>query len=136
MWMTTTTKQMALLGLLTVAAAGGAASCGGVTDARVVARDKATTASCDYYERCGKIGPGQETMRGFADRASCELNARAFWDNAWPVGQCPGIDQAGLSLCISAINGTLCMSDVDVLATLFVKCPPAMVCTGGSDAGP
>src|SRR5262245_44187690 len=110
--MLTTKRQITLIGLLTVAVATGASSCGGVTDARTTAIDRATAASCDYYQRCDKIGPGQETMRGFATRASCEVNARAFWDNSWPTGQCQAINQEGLSVCISAIMGTLCMSDV------------------------
>jgi len=119
-----------------LAVAVGASSCGSVTDPRVVARDRATAASCDYYQRCNQIGPGQETMGGFSDRASCEINARSFWENAWPSNQCSGmIDQAGLTICINAINSTLCMSGADVLATLYIKCPASMVCKGPADAG-
>ena len=127
-------RGVALAALVAIGA--GVVGCGAVTDPRVAARDRATTASCDYYQRCNLIGPGQETMGGFADRSSCEVNARAFWENAWPVNQCSGkIDQAGLSICINAINATLCMSGADVLATLYIKCPASMVCTAAVDAG-
>src|SRR5262245_27853350 len=126
-----------MLGLAAIAA--GVWTCGGgvtpAMDTRESARDKATVASCEYYRRCDLIGPGKDTMGGFATLESCDLNARAFWDNAWPATQCSMIDQAGLSVCINAINGTLCMNGADVLATLLIKCPAAMVCVAPADAG-
>ena len=48
-------KFLATLGLAAGLAAG-ASACGGVTDSRESARDKATKATCDRYNTCGLIG--------------------------------------------------------------------------------
>ncbi len=71
-------KLIGMLGLMAMAA--GVSTCGGVTDSRESARDKATKATCDRYQTCGLIGtdagdayvtydscinrPGQTTGRG------------------------------------------------------------------------
>ncbi len=103
--------------------------CGGVTDTRVAARDQATTASCNYYMRCGLIGPGKDTMNGYASYSSCQTSVSAYWEGTWPVSQCQGhIDEANVSICIAAINATECMNGLDVLATLVLKCPAANIC--------
>lgn len=129
--MTTKTRWLQRIVFLGLAAAGAllARGCGGVTDTRVAARDQATTASCNYYMRCGLIGPGEDTMNGYTSYASCQTSVSAYWEGAWPVSQCQGhIDEAQVSICVSAINATECMSGLDVLATLVLKCPAATVC--------
>ncbi len=106
-----------------------ARGCGGVTDTRVAARDQATAASCNYYMRCGLIGPGEDTMNGYTSYASCQTSVSAYWESTWPVSACQGhIDEAQVSICVSAINATECMNGLDVLATLVLKCPQASIC--------
>ena len=101
--------------------------CGGVTSSQVLARDQATTASCDWYQSCNQIGPGL----AYDTRASCETQVRAHWDQTWPPSSCEGkINQAQLSICLDAIHATQCGNVLDILATLAVKCPEANICSG------
>jgi len=129
--MTTKTRWLQRVVLLALAGAGAllARGCGGVTDTRVAARDQATAASCNYYNRCNLIGPGKDTMGGFTSYSSCQTSVSAYWEGKWPVSQCQGhVDEAQVSICISAINATQCMNNIDVLATLLLKCPVETVC--------
>jgi hypothetical protein len=104
-----------------------AAACGGVTSSQDAARSSATTASCDWYQMCGQIGPGLQ----YTDRSDCEVKVQAYWENAWPPATCDQkINQSALSVCLDAIHATTCGSGLDVLATLGVKCPASSVCTG------
>jgi hypothetical protein len=58
-----------------------------------------------------------------------------FWTNQWPTAVCDGkIVSSAVTTCVDAINSTLCMNGLDVLATLYAKCPEARVC-GIGDAG-
>lgn len=103
------------------------ASCGGVTSSQVVARDRATVASCDWYQTCDGIGAGKM----YETRDSCETQVRAHWDQTWPLAQCDGkINQAQLSICLDAIHATQCGNLLDILATLGVKCPESSICSG------
>jgi hypothetical protein len=121
-----TSRRIAVLALLA------GLGCGQVTDERVVARDQATKASCDYFMRCNQIGSGANAT--FPDRDSCNVQIRSFWENAWPVANCQGkIRQDQLSVCLSAINGTQCGNGINFLTTLGT-CSAANVCTGGTDA--
>ena len=91
------------------------------------ARDAVTDASCDWYMRCGEIGPGKT----HANRDSCEVQARASWDTAWPVEACDGkINNEQLDICLDAIALTECGNGLDVLNTLANKCPQAKICSG------
>lgn len=102
------------------------AGCGDTTNSRVIARDQATTASCDWYQMCGKIGAGQT----YTDRESCDTQVRAQWDSAWPAAMCDSkINQNQLTICLNAIKGTECMNGLDVLNTLVNKCPEASICS-------
>jgi len=121
--------RLALLGVL--AAAAGASSCGGVTDARATARDKATKAACDSYQRCMLIGPNADDTYTTYD--SCTTVWRANWEQAWPAATCNTIDQVNLNVCLSAIAATDCMSFLDFLATLG-KCQAQDICVGLADA--
>ena len=127
----TTTNSLtraALVALLAVAAS--AASCGGVTDARVAARNRASKAACDRANACGNIGPGQS----YADYSSCITIVNGDIDSSiWPVADCQQIDQSALDVCISAINGTQCGNGLNFLITLGT-CGKANVCLG-QDAG-
>jgi hypothetical protein len=124
---------VALVGLGWLALAIGAAGCGGVTDARVAARNRASKAICDKAQMCGTIGPGLD----YEDYPSCISEANGNIDGQiWPASQCQDIKQDMLDVCISAINGTQCGNLIDVLITLGT-CSAANVCKGptAADAG-
>ena len=103
-------------------------TCGGVTDSRESARDKATKATCDRYQTCGLIGPGADLrdLRFLQHRLDGQLGA------GWPVATC-AVDQpdAASSVCLSAIDATDCTSIIDFLATL-AKCEDVDVCVAPS----
>jgi len=104
-----------------------AASCGGVTSSQVVARDRATTVSCDWYQGCDQIGAGKT----YETRESCDTQVRAQWDQAWPLTECDGrINQKQLSVCLDAIHATQCGNLLDIVSTLGVKCPKTSICSG------
>jgi hypothetical protein len=105
------------------------AGCGGVSSDREIARDQATTASCDWYQACGQIGP--DASQKYQSRSSCETQVRAQWDSGWPVATCESkINQAQLSICLDAIHITECTNPIDILITLGSKCAQANVCSG------
>jgi len=110
----------------------GAINCGGVSnDDLQTARNQATTASCNYYRMCNQIGPGLT----FETSQDCQTQALSFWTSQWPTAACDGkIVSSAVTTCVAAINSTLCMNGIDVLATLYAKCPEARVC-GVGDAG-
>lgn len=110
----------------------GAVDCGGVsTDDLQSARNQATTASCNYYKMCNQIGPGLT----FETSQDCQNQVLSFWTSQWPTAACDGkIVSSAVTSCLDAINSTLCMNGLDVLATLYAKCPEARVC-GTGDAG-
>jgi len=110
----------------------GAVNCGGVsTNDLQTARNQATTASCNYYQMCNEIGPGLT----FETVQDCQNQVLSFWTTQWPTAMCEGkIVSSAVTTCIDAINSTLCMNGLDVLATLYAKCPEARVC-GTGDAG-
>jgi hypothetical protein len=125
------TAALAAFGL--AVALGAAPSCGGVSGSDVVAaRNRATTASCNYYKMCGQIGSGGT----FESDSTCQTMVLSYWTGQWTDAACLGkVDQSGLNVCVDAINSTLCMNGLDVLATLLAKCPVARVCPGSTDAG-
>jgi hypothetical protein len=105
--------------------------CGSVTngDSRVQAEDTAAQHTCARYQACNQIGSGL----AYADLATCTTQWTANWDSSWPVADCQGkIDQAELSFCLSAIDGTSCTSILDFIDTIDVKCAKATVCDGGN----
>jgi hypothetical protein len=131
--MTRTGKTMIVAATSVLAAAlVGAVNCGGVSaDDLQTARNQATTASCNYYKMCNQIGPGLT----FATAQDCQTMVLNFWTNQWPTAVCDGkIVSSAVTTCVDAINSTLCMNGLDVLATLYAKCPEARVC-GIGDAG-
>jgi uncharacterized protein DUF6184 len=122
--------RAALLGTLvllsTLPALLGGAGCGGVTDARVSARNRASKAACDRANACGNIGPGQS----YADYQSCISIVNGDIDaTIWPVSECQQINQQNLDVCISAINGTQCGNGINFLITLGT-CGKQNVCVG------
>jgi hypothetical protein len=133
----TTTGKLAIAVLIggLGAGLGGAVGCGGVSSSDIAsARTKATTASCNYYQMCNQIGTA--TGDTFDTYADCQTQVLSYWTGMWPDTACQGkVDQSALTVCIDAINSTLCMNGLDVLSTLYAKCPVAKVCPGGSDAG-
>jgi hypothetical protein len=111
------------LGLAAMTLAAGCDS----SNSQASARDAVTEASCDYYMRCGEIGPGLT----HPNRDSCEVQVRANWDNAWPAETCDGkINHAQLDVCLDAIAITECGNGLDVLNTLLNKCPQDRICSG------
>ena len=123
MGMTTTfTRTGIVAGLLALLI--GAAGCGGVTDSRVAARNRASKATCDKAQMCGTIGAGLE----YEDYPSCisEMNGNID-GQIWPASQCQDIRQDMLDVCISAIDGTQCGNLIDLLITLGT-CSAANVC--------
>ena len=124
----TFTRTGIVAGLLAVLI--GAAGCGGVTDARVTARNKASKAACDRAQTCGNIGPGLE----YEDYQSCISEVNGFIDGqVWPASQCQQINQDMLNVCISAISGTQCGNLINLFITLGT-CSAANICVGGPDA--
>jgi hypothetical protein len=131
--MTSTSKAMIVATTSALAAALiGTINCGGVsTDDLQTARNQATTASCNYYKMCNQIGPGLT----FETAQDCQNQVLSFWTSQWPTAACDGrIVSSAVTTCVDAINSTLCMNGLDVLATLYAKCPEARVC-GIGDAG-
>jgi hypothetical protein len=132
--MTRTTTQVigiALVGLLGFGA--GAVSCGGVTDTRTSARDKATKQTCDRYNTCGLIGTAAGAA--YVTYDSCTTVWRSNWEQAWPAATCNSINQGMLNVCLSAIAATEC-TGFDFVLTL-AKCQAQDVCIGtdGGDLG-
>jgi hypothetical protein len=104
-----------------------AAGCGDTTNSRVIARDQATTASCDWYQMCNQIGAGLK----YENRESCDTQVRAQWEQAWPTPTCDSkINQSQLTICLNAISATQCMNALDIFNTLANKCPESSICSG------
>ena len=116
-------KLIGMLGLLAMAA--GLSTCGGVTDSRETARNKAAKATCDRYQACGLIGSAADDA--YVTYDSCNVTWTANWEGAWPVSTCTSINQSGLNVCLSAIGATDCTNFIDFLATLG-KCQEVDVC--------
>jgi hypothetical protein len=128
-------KNLKLIGMLGVLAmAAGVSTCGGVTDSRESARDKATKATCDRYQTCGLIGT--DAGDAYVTHDSCKIDWAARWEGAWPVATCTAINQSGLNVCLSAIAATDCANFIDFLQTLG-KCEAVDVCVAppASDGG-
>ena len=126
---TPTPLAMALFSLFSLMALAGG-GCGGVQSDREVARDRATSASCDWYQSCGKIS-STDPAATYQTRSSCETQVRAQWDSGWPVADCEGkIKQSEVNTCVTAIQITDCNNGLDILNTLANKCSKAMVCSG------
>jgi len=126
-------KLIGMLGLMAMAA--GVSTCGGVTDSRESARDKATKATCDRYQACGLIGSAADDA--YVTYDSCNVTWTANWEGAWPIATCTAINQSGLNVCLSAIAATDCANFIDFLATLG-KCQAVDVCvqaSSGTDGG-
>jgi hypothetical protein len=122
-----------MFGLVAIAA--GVSTCGGVTDSRESARDKATKATCDRYDACGLIGPNADDA--YVTHDSCMTIWTANWEQRFPATTCNAINQAGLNVCLSAISATDCANFIDFLATLG-KCEAVDVCVqpaGNNDGG-
>lgn len=128
--MTSRLNLIAVLGLAAGLATGVWAACGGVTDSRESARDKATKATCDRYNSCGLIGTDQGDP--YVTYDSCETVWKANWEQRWPVTTCMSINQSGLNVCLSAISATDCTNIIDFLATL-AKCEDVDVCNAASN---
>jgi hypothetical protein len=128
---TTSTGSGIVAGLLAVLI--GVAGCGGVTDARVAARDKASKAACDRAKTCGTIGAGLE----YEDYPSCISEMNGYIDDqVWPASQCQDIKQDMLNVCLNAIGGTQCGNLINLIVTLGT-CSAANVCAlpPASDGG-
>ena len=114
------------LGVVALGVVALATGCGS-NHSQAAARDAVTDASCDWYMRCGEIGPGKT----HENRDSCEVQVRANWDTAWPAAACDGkINSEQLDICLDAIALTECGNGLDVLNTLANKCPQAKICSG------
>ena len=111
----------------------GAINCGGVsTDDVTSARNQATTASCNYFQKCKEIGSGLN----YDTYADCTTQVLGNWTSGWPTSQCQGhINQAALTVCLDAIGSTTDCNGLAELITLS-KCTAASVCSAGvvSDA--
>ena len=87
---TTTVKLTGIALVSWLAIAIGAAGCGGVTDSRVAARNRASKATCDKSQMCGTIGPGLD----YEDYPSCISEVNGNIDGQiWPASQCQDIKQ-------------------------------------------
>jgi hypothetical protein len=87
--------------------------------------DGATTRSCDWYKKCGRIGSG-ETYSSYDD---CLTDQRASWLKTFPTDKCEGrIDDAAQTACYHAIEDQSC-SDILDYVNLFSKCNSDEVCS-------
>jgi hypothetical protein len=130
--MATTTKTGALMALAVSGLLGlgaGVSTCGGVTDARTAARDKATTATCNRFSACNLIGA--DAGESYFSYDSCTTIWRGKWEEMWPPSLCAEIDQEKLNVCLSAIGGTDCTSVLDFLTTLG-KCQAVDICVAAA----
>jgi hypothetical protein len=115
--------------LFALAILAGVHACGGVTDDRVAAREKAVNAICDRYAFCKLIGT--DLGDAYPTRDSCLIAWRANREEAWPAASCQGkIYEPELNVCLGAITGTAC-EGFDFVATLG-KCAAATVCSAGN----
>jgi hypothetical protein len=82
---------------------------------------------------CNQIGGMDPT---FESDSTCQTMVLSYWTGQWTDAACQGkVDEAALTVCIDAINSTLCMNGIDVLSTLLAKCPVAKVCPSATDGG-
>lgn len=127
--------QLKLIATLALASglAVGASTCGGVTDSRESARDKATKATCDRYNSCGLIGTDANDT--YVTYDSCSTVWKANWEQRWPVATCNEINQNGLNVCLNAIGATDCTNILDFFATL-AKCEEVDVCVQPTNGNP
>jgi len=110
------------------------ATCGDVSSSQMVARDKATSATCDWYQMCQQIGPNPNQR--YTSRSSCEVDVRAAWETGWPPAECDRkINQTQLDVCINRIKSTDCTNVIDILATITVSCPKEKICSTAADGG-
>ena len=112
-----TTIAITALGALAVPA------CGGGSPTQMEARDQATTTSCDFYQRCDKIGSSKQ----YSTRDDCETQVKATFQSAWPPEGCTNISPTGLGNCETAIRIADCTSGIDALSVLS-KCSRMNVC--------
>lgn len=113
--------------LLLIPLALGLVACGPPT--RTQARDEMSNRSCDYYERCGNVGPGKD----FADRDACMIDQRGFWDDLWTVGKCEDrMNEEGLRNCYDRVDIAQCggiQGGLD-LVNILLSCSSDNVCGG------
>ena len=102
------------------------AACSG-TWSQAAARDAATEKSCDFYTRCGEVQSGKK----YPTRDDCEIDVRAYWNNAWPAAECDNkIRNEDMDVCLKAIEITECGNSMDFFNTVFNKCSRSSVCKG------
>lgn len=90
---------------------------------------RVTSASCDWYDRCGRIGEGQE----FTSRSVCESNLHAKWVAEWPNGACDGrIRNETLNACLDFMKATECANTPDLVSAVASKCGRNVVCEGAT----
>src|SRR5688572_3414172 len=82
------------------------------------ALDAVVNSDCDKYQACGEIAAGKK----YANRSDCEAEARAYWNDKWPVGDCDGnINGNNLDICTDSITEAAC-TDMDRAATSVFRC--------------
>ncbi len=87
--------------------------------------DGATTRSCDWYKKCGRIGSG-ETYSTYDD---CITDQRASWLKTFPTDKCEGhVDEAAATACYHAIEDYSCSDWTDIV-NLYSKCNSDDVCS-------
>lgn len=91
---------------------------------RAEARDEATLVTCDYVERCDGIGEGED----YATREECEIETRAFLENAWPLSDCEDIDEDAYNACVLELDIAECGNGLDFLSALD-KCSRENICS-------
>lgn len=103
----------------------------GNTISRTDAIDDAASALCDYYDRCGNLGPEEDAV--YPNRSECIVGEKANFQNTWSVSACEdNINGEGFDQCLTRIEIAQCGNLLDI-ANVLLNCTSGRVC-GTSDA--
>lgn len=92
------------------------------------ARNGGAQRTCQYEQRCGKIGSGQD----YPNLDECLTDQRAKFNDTWSVERCDGkINGEALDVCFKAIENAQCDNLLDLISTAS-KCSSANVCTASN----
>jgi hypothetical protein len=108
-------------------AALGLAACG--PPSQIQAVSEGASHACNYYQRCGQIGPG--AGEAYDTEANCTYALQGQLNTYWPPAQCTNhISGSAFNACMAAMDNTACNNAIDLLNTVLDKCSAPTVCSG------